>query len=124
MTDSNAVKAAPRPGQFKNGDDSRRNTHGQIGKSVLKFNKCLRDLIITEGERKHTDAEGKVTLKKVEWLTRVVWNKALQGEPWAVTFIAERTEGKVTQPIAAEQNIVYRVIYEKPKDKDKVDANG
>ena len=47
MTDSNAVKAAPRPGQFKNGDDSRRNTHGQIGKSVLKFNKCLRDLIIT-----------------------------------------------------------------------------
>jgi hypothetical protein len=32
--------------------------------------------------------------------------------------------GKVSQPISAEQNIVYRVIYEKPKDKDKVDANG
>ena len=95
MNDSNTVRA----GQFKKGDDPRRHKGGQISKAVLAFNKTLRELIIFEGERKHTDADGKVTLKKVEWMVKVLWNAALKGEHWAMEFIAERTEGKITQPV-------------------------
>jgi hypothetical protein len=118
MTSSNTG----RPGTFQKGADPRRNLNGQLSKKTLAFNKTLRELIIAEGEHKHTDAEGKVTLKKVEWMVKVLWNAALKGEPWAMQFVAERTEGKVTQPIEAEHNVLYRVIYEKPKD--KVDATG
>ena len=81
--------------------DPRCNRNGQISKERLEFNKSLRELLVSEGE---AEWEGvfnneKIKLKKVEWLVKSVWKKAIEGESWAVNFIAERIEGKVTQPI-------------------------
>lgn len=115
---SPAGKRRPNAGSFKKGD-ARINRNGPIPTGVLAFNRCLRDLIVAEGESKHTALVGeegqkvKVTHKKVEWMVKVVWNAAMKGEAWAVQFIAERTEGKITQPIEAEQNILYRIVYDK-----------
>lgn len=96
-----AAKHRRGPGKPFIKNDPRINRNGQINKGVLAFNRSLRELLVAEGETTQADAEGKVKLKKVEWLVRVVWNAALKGEPWAVEFIAERTEGRVTQPVDA-----------------------
>jgi hypothetical protein len=104
---SPAGKHRPNAGSFKKGD-SRINRNGPIKTGVLAFNRNLRELIVAEGEQKHTTLVGdegkkvKVTFKKVEWMVKVLWNAAMKGEPWAVQFIAERTEGKVTQPVSGE----------------------
>ena len=85
--------------------DPRCHRKGQITKKRLEFNKNLRDLLINEGEKTQVGSVGDkenptfIKLKKVEWLVRSVWQNAILGESWAVNFIAERTEGKVTQPI-------------------------
>ena len=39
------------------------------------------------------------TMSYMEAVLRMAFIYALQGKPWAIQFIAERTEGKVTQPI-------------------------
>ena len=86
---------------FKKGD-VRINRLGQMSKNRLTFNRTLRELIVEEGEQLYAGTMGgqTVKLKKVQWLVKSVWNAAIKGESWAVTFIAERTEGKVTQPVS------------------------
>jgi hypothetical protein len=113
---SNTAKRRPKAAKHRRGpgkpfvkDDPRINRNGQIGKGALAFNRSLRELLVAEGETDQTDDKGKIRLKKVEWLVRVVWNKALKGEAWAVDFIAERTEGKVTQPVSGDLNIQGRL---------------
>ena len=109
-------------GQFKKGNDSRRNKNGQVSKERLKFNKELRQLLVEEGEKIHigTIGENTLKLKKVEWLVKSVWGKAIAGEAWAVNFIAERVEGKIAQPLdmAGDINVrVERIITDKrPKE--------
>lgn len=108
---SNAGDRPHRPGTFKKGDP-RINKNGQISNKRLGFNKALRELIIDEGEKK---AQGKgekgkiVNLKKVEWLVKSVWQKAIAGESWAVQFISEKVEGKVVQPIEGNLGISYQL---------------
>lgn len=55
-------------------------------------------------------------INKLEALMALVYIYALQGKPWAVEFLAERTEGKVTQPVSGLPDVI-RVGYENtPED--------
>jgi len=95
------AKGKPRGKPFTGKDDPRNNTAGQTSKKKLRWNKTISELIAAEGEKlqKGTIGENTFKLKKVEWLVKSLWKKAIDGEAWAVNTILERTEGKVTQPI-------------------------
>ena len=92
---------------FKKGHDPRRNKNGSKSKAVVAFNKTLRELLVAEGEQiqKGTIGETTIKLKKVEWLVKSVWKKAIDGESWAVNFIAERVEGRIIQPVGISGQI-------------------
>ena len=79
--------AKPRGKPFKKGADERRNLKGNPG------SRCIPDILRKIGEQqKQTSELGKVD--KLQVLLDMVYNLALQGEKWAVEFIADRTEGK------------------------------
>ncbi len=54
--------------------------------------KCIPDILRKIAEEEGT-SDGRYT--KIEVIMRKVFEFALEGRPWAVQFIAERTEGKV-----------------------------
>jgi hypothetical protein len=103
----NTAKSLPRGGPFRKGNDPRRNVNGQRSKNVVAFSKNLRELLVQIGEQSHTsvvrDEDGRIirreTRKNVEWLSRVIWKRALEGKEFYVQFIAERVEGKIPQGI-------------------------
>jgi len=63
--------------------------------------KCIPDLLKKIGEEEGT-RDGEST--KLEVVLRRVYSYALQGKPWAVQFIADRTEGKPKQSMETEVN--------------------
>jgi hypothetical protein len=106
VTDSSAGIAGP----FKKGADPRRNPSGAKSRDraawSIKFNNAL--------AMKLDPAEAADILIK-SFRAR---------QSWATQEVLDRLLGKVTQPVETKQNVLYRVIYEKPKDKDTPDANG
>ena len=103
MTD----KKPSRPGKpFQPGDDPRRHLAGRKSKDAINFGQAFSRAIAESG-----DAEA---------LARVLWKKALQGVPFAVDTILERTIGKPVQGITiAEPPLAFRLLYgPKPDDQD------
>ena len=102
------TRKAGNAGQFKKGDDPRRHMDGSKSKEAVAFSKTLRALLVEEGEAitRAVDKDGNIVEKrKVEFLVKSVWKKAIEGESWAVIFIAERVEGKVSQNIDIDGNM-------------------
>lgn len=66
-------------------------------KSVLNFNKALRDILIKEG-MKEVPGKGldKSQRPKIEHVVRAVYDLAIEGDMAAANFIFDRTEGKIT----------------------------
>lgn len=48
----------------------------------------------------------------LEAILRIVVQKALKGESWAVEFVAERTEGKVVTPIDLSTGQTMKIVEE------------
>ena len=105
---SEGAKAAPgKP--FVKGSDPRRHTNGRKSREVMAIGKALQDALAEEGKRDD----------KINALVKKIWDKALLGHPWAVDMIFDRLVGKVAQPVDADGNILFRIIYDKEaKDKD------
>ena len=64
--------------------------------------RCIPDILNKIGEEEGTKSG---EYDKLEVILRKVFEYALAGKPWAVQFIAERTEGKAVQHIAQVGNI-------------------
>jgi hypothetical protein len=91
-------------GSFKKGNDPRRNTRGR-GRQALQIPDLLRRI----GEDKlPAEIAGKLpehirsSKTMLQALMRATYLRALQGESWAVQFVAERTEGKVKDVLSLE----------------------
>jgi len=95
----------PNSGTFKKGDP-RINHNGQRNKPAVQFTKALRDLIVSEGNKKHTvvnpNTGDRVVLTKIEWVVIAAYNAAVQGDAKARDWISERTEGKVSQSLTID----------------------
>ena len=111
-------------GGFKKGDP-RINRNGQLNKPAVQFTKALRDLIVAEGNKKHTitnpNTGERVTLTKIEWVVIAAYNAAVQGDAKAREWISERVEGKVADNFKHEGGITLHVIYDK-SESDSEDA--
>ena len=58
--------------------------------------RCIPDILQKIGEEESTE-DGRYN--NLEVIMRKVFEYAVGGRPWAVQFIAERTEGKAVQPV-------------------------
>ena len=77
-------------------------------KKRVGFATALRDTLIEEGMVEENI--GGEMLTRIRRVIRKVYDCAEDGEPWAVQFIAERVEGKVTQPIHVPEDVRVLVL--------------
>lgn len=89
-------------GRFKRGDDPRRNKNGRKSKAAIQMSQALMNALTAEGEKD----------EKFKKLATKIWEKALQGQPWAVEMIFDRLIGKVTQPVKHNGDINAKLIIE------------
>jgi len=84
-------------GRKKNGQFA---TGHKIAKGRPPKVKCIPDILRKIGEEEGTQ-DGKT---KLDVIMYKVYQYALEGKPWAVQFIADRTEGKALDRIEATIN--------------------
>ena len=115
MTDLQTKTAGKLRGSpFSKGPDPRRPARGP-GRPPRPV--CIPDILREIGAE--VDPATKRT--KLQDLMRDVWGYARQGQSWAVTFIADRTEGKVRDTLRLEGEaepleLVTRVVRVKVED--------
>lgn len=111
-------------GVFRKGLDKRRNTNGQRNKESVAFTRTLRSILVEVGEEMKTvrNEENRIIGRKknVEWLGRIVWQEALKGKEFFVSFIADRVEGKITQSLDLNNtgSVDHKLIIEVIKTKE------
>lgn len=110
-------------GRFRKGHDPRRNLHPpRTGRPPRPI--CIPDILREIGAE--VDPTTKRT--KLQDLMRRVWGYAMEGEAWAVAFVADRTEGKVRDTLALEGGgdtlrLVTRIVRpEAPVDGSRLDG--
>lgn len=81
-----------------------RNTNGQTSAVVAAFTRGLRAALATEAEQPSRARRG---LTRYQSMIRKVWDLAEKGVPWAVDYVSERVEGKVTQPIGMDASMPF-----------------
>lgn len=69
-----------------------RNQNGQLNPQAVAFKKTLRELIIAEGIKEHTDTVGgeSVARANVDWMIQALWAKARHAEQWACEYIRDQ----------------------------------
>ena len=101
---------------FQAGFDPRRNLRGRkLKPGVLQIPDILRML---GQEEIPTSIKGKLpehirtSKDMLTALMRVTFLRAIQGESWAVQFVAERTEGKVKDVVEMQGGETLRIVEE------------
>ena len=88
-----------KPGTFKPGDDPRRNKAGNLNKEAQSWEIRFRNALAR-----------KLSPEKAAGILFTAYKR---GHAWAVDEVNSRLMGKVSQPIQADQNVVFRIIYDK-----------
>ena len=101
MVNSKPAKKKPRGKPFTGADDPRRNNEGNLNAEAQSWGINYRNWLAK-----------KLTPEQAAEVTVDAYKRK---QAWAVHEVNERLGGKVTQPIEAEQNILYRIIYDKGK---------
>lgn len=79
------------------------NPHGRPRREI-----CIPDILRRIGDEP-SSTNSKIT--KLEALMRRIFCKADQGEPWACQFIADRTEGRVTEHLEILDTTPHKVVF-------------
>ena len=104
--------------QRKNSDNLKPFKPGQSGnpKGRPKKENCIPDILRMIGEEIAKDKAGNPIsgeageMNKREFVLRKVFDFAVKGQSWAVQFIAERTEGKVSDKLQLDTGTEEMII--------------
>ena len=99
----------PRQGQFQEGnklsrlaDHSRDRTRDFISQRLIAcLNQAPKVAKAKKGEKEEEPLEPKLQTRYAQMVDKLV-DMAIKGDRWAIEFIFERVEGKVTQPIIGQ----------------------
>ncbi len=79
------------------------NKNGQRNAESVAFTRALRQALVDSGNEPSSVRKlATQGMTRYQAMIQSIWKKAERGTPWAVEFIAERTEGRVTQPIGQD----------------------
>ena len=89
-----------------------------------KKKQCIPDILRKIGAEEIETKGGRMT--KIEALMHMVYKRAVEGDQWAVNFIADRTEGKPVIKVEGDNDkeiIIRKHIIHDVKDAKLIEAN-
>ena len=83
----------------------------QKGKVANPYGRPKREQSITEMLRKYGNKKDSTGTTNFEKVAKVIMQKAINGEMWAVQFLADRVEGKVTDKVELNDITPREVVF-------------